>query len=87
MPTIAFTHHLQRHAPAQPVQVAAATPRLALEAVFATHPMLRSYVLDEQGALRKHIALFINGELHRELLDGEVDDTAQIYVMQALSGG
>jgi len=87
MPIIAFTHHLQRHAPVEPLRVGAATPRLALEAVFATHPMLRSYVLDEQGKLRRHIALFINGELCREQLDAEVGDDAQIYVMQALSGG
>jgi len=87
MPTIAFTHHLRQHAPTAPVDVAAGTPRAALEIVFAQHPQLRSYVLTEQGALRRHIALFIDGELRRDGLDAPVLADTEIYVMQALSGG
>ncbi|QNM96125.1 thiamine biosynthesis protein ThiS [Chitinimonas koreensis] len=87
MPRIAFTHHLRRHAPAEPLEVAADTPRAALEAVFALHPALRGYVLDEQGGLRRHVALFVDGELRRDALDAPVAAGASIYVMQALSGG
>jgi molybdopterin converting factor small subunit len=87
MPTIAFTHHLRQHAPRAPVEVIAKTPRAALEAIFELHPQLRSYVLTEQGELRRHIALFIDGELRRDGLDAAVSADTEIYVMQALSGG
>jgi hypothetical protein len=87
MPSIAFTHHLRQHAPAAPLQLPGATPRAVLEQVFANHPALRGYVLDEHGSLRKHVALFIDGELRRDGLDAAVDEGASIYVMQALSGG
>jgi hypothetical protein len=87
MPTIAFTHHLRQHAPVAPVEVICDTPRAALQAIFEQHPQLRSYVLTEQGELRRHIALFINGELRRDGLDLAVAPDTEIYVMQALSGG
>ena len=46
-------------------------------------------MLDEQGALRKHMAVFIDGEpVHdRTGLSDGVAAASQIYVMQALSGG
>lgn len=49
----------------------------------------RSYVLDDQGLLRKHMIVFINGETvrDRDQLTDAVTDDAEIYVMQALSGG
>ncbi len=87
MPLIGFTTHLRHLAPPTPVRVDAATPRAALECVFADYPSLRGYVLDEHGQLRKHVALFINGELRRDALDLPVPADASVYVMQALSGG
>jgi len=60
-----------------------------LEALFAQHPPLRGYVLDEQGAPRRHIALFIDGDALQPKTDFSraVAPDAEIYVMQALSGG
>jgi hypothetical protein len=60
-----------------------------LNAVFHDNPQLRGYVLDEQGRLRKHIAVFVGGELIRDRvrLSDAVPDGADIFVMQALSGG
>jgi len=85
MPRITFTAHLRRWAPAEPVEVAGATVRLALDAVFAERPDLCSYVLDDQRRLRKHVALFVDGE--RAALDDAVAPEAEICVLQALSGG
>jgi len=87
MPTVAFTHHLRRVAPAEPVVVDGGTVGLALRAVFAQHPQIEPYVLDEQGGLRKHVAIFIDGELCRDPIAQTVTPDASIYVMQALSGG
>ena len=63
--------------------------REVLEAVFALHPRLRGYVLDDQGQLRKHMMVFVAGEQVRDLagLTDRVAADAEVYVMQALSGG
>jgi len=86
---IAFTAHLQRVAPSAPTVCDAATVGEALEAVCADYPLLKSYVLDDQGALRKHVAVFLDGRMQpRETaLSSPVVETTEIYVFQALSGG
>jgi sulfur-carrier protein len=86
---IRFTPQLRRFLDAPPAEVEASTAREALEAVFAVHPRLRAYLLDEQGALRKHVALFIGGELAREAqsLDQPLLPGQHLDLMQALSGG
>lgn len=60
-----------------------------LEAVFAANDRLRGYVVDERGALRKHMVVFVDGQqvVDRSTLSDAVDDHGEVYVMQALSGG
>jgi hypothetical protein len=69
--------------------VTADTVREALEAVFVANPQARSYVLDDQSSLRKHMVVFVNGGLIRDRtsLSDLVAADDEIYVMQALSGG
>jgi sulfur-carrier protein len=57
MPTVEFAPALTRHVACQPQLVEAATLRDALTGAFVAAPALRSYVLDEQGAVRKHVAI------------------------------
>jgi hypothetical protein len=85
MPSVVFTAHLRRLAPPAPVEVEGGTVAGALDAVFARHPLLESYILDDQRRLRRHIALFVDGE--RARLDDPVRPHARIAVLQALSGG
>ena len=61
----------------------------ALASVFATRPALRGYVLDDQGVLRRHVAVYVNGKpvRDRESLADPVGPHDEIYVFQALSGG
>ena len=90
MPHIEFTSQLAQHVDCPPGQsVNASSLSEALDAVFADFPKLRGYVLDDQGAIRQHIAVFIDGEMvhHRDRLDIPVDHSSEIFVMQALSGG
>lgn len=89
MPRVVFTPNLQRHITAPAMNVSAATVREALEAVFAEHPRLRGYVEDDQGCLRKHMVIFVDGRpvLDRHALQDLVSPSSEIYVMQALSGG
>ena len=63
--------------------------REVLDAVFAGNPQARGYVLDEQGELRKHMAIFLDGKmiLDRARLSDPVQPDSKLYVMQALSGG
>jgi sulfur-carrier protein len=89
MPTVSFTPALQRFLPVPAAQVEGMTVGEALAAVFASQPALRGYVLDDQGALRRHVAVYVNGEpLHdRVRMTDPVGMHDEIYVFQALSGG
>lgn len=65
------------------------TVRSALDAYFELHPGVRSYVLDDAGAVRKHVAVFVDGDLITDragLTDG-LTQLSTIHVFQALSGG
>ncbi|MCI0638963.1 MAG: MoaD/ThiS family protein [Gemmataceae bacterium] len=89
MARVHFTAHLQRHVAAPTVEAGGGSVREVLDAVFGQNPVLRGYVVDEHGALRKHMLVFVNGEMiaDRTSLSDLVDAGAEIYVMQALSGG
>ncbi len=60
-----------------------------LEGYFAGNERARGYVLDDQGALRKHMAIFIDGRQIRDrtALTDPVDADAVIDLIQSLSGG
>jgi molybdopterin converting factor small subunit len=89
MARVIFTANLQRHVACPPGEASGATVRAVLDAVFAQNETARGYVLDDQGALRKHMLVFVNGEqIHdRTGLSDPVAADAEVYVMQALSGG
>jgi molybdopterin converting factor small subunit len=89
MPTVSFTSALQRFLPVPPTLVEATTVRAALDVVFASRPALRGYVLDDQGILRRHVNVFINGDRVRDRvsLSDAVEPADEIYVFQALTGG
>lgn len=89
MPTVSFTSALQRFLPVPSAQVAGNTVGDALAAVFVSRPTLRGYVLDDQGALRRHVAVYLNGRPieDRIRLSDPVAGQDEIFVLQALSGG
>ncbi len=66
-----------------------ATLGAAFDDVFLRHPTLRSYVMDELGQLRHHVAVFVDGAAlpRRDALSRPLADNAQVHVLQALSGG
>ena len=89
MPQVSFTRNLQRHLHAPKTAVSGAAVREALDEVFAQNPRLRSYVLDDQGRLRKHVMVFVDGQMvkDRSQLGDRLEDSSELLVMQALSGG
>jgi sulfur-carrier protein len=81
--------HAQRGGGELSLQVPGDNVRALLDEVFRIHPLLRGYVLEDQGALRHHVALFVDGVAVRDkqTLLQAVPAQAEIFIAQALSGG
>jgi molybdopterin synthase sulfur carrier subunit len=50
------------------------------------HPGIRFRMVDEQGRIRRHMRVFLNGETADDL-DVAIDTADEVVIMQALSGG
>ena len=89
MPTVEFAPALTRHVACPLQSVVAASLGEALLAAFAAAPAMRGYVLDEQGAVRKHVAVFVNGRMivSRSDLSQPLAGDDRVHVIQALTGG
>jgi molybdopterin converting factor small subunit len=89
MARVTFTANLARHLSCPPAEAPGETVREVLDQIFAENQAARSYVLDDQAALRKHMAIFVNGNQIRDRvrLSDPVPSNGEIYVLQALSGG
>lgn len=89
MAKVSFTANIQRHVACPDTEAPGATVREVLDAVFRDNPRARGYVLDDQSALRRHMAIFLDGALiaDRITLADPVLPESTIHVFQALSGG
>lgn len=89
MATLSFTPNLLRHVDALPARIEADTVGGVLDGYFRSCPGVRGYILDDQGEVRRHVAIFVNGELIRDRagLSDAVCAVDEIFVAQALSGG
>jgi sulfur-carrier protein len=89
MATVHFTPNLMRHVDCPPAEVDGTSVREVLAKVFAENPRLKSYVVDEQFGLRRHMGIIVDGEVvqDRKKLSDPVQKNSELYVLQALSGG
>ena len=89
MARVSFTRNLERHLSCPTVEATGGSVATVLDDVFAANPRLQSYLLDDQGRLRKHVNVFINNDLiaDRNRLTDRVDDDDEVFIFQALSGG
>ena len=89
MPKVVFTQNIQRHVACPETTVPGRTVREVLDNVFAGNTQARGYVLDDQGALRRHMTVFVDGVqvVDRTRLSDAVGEASSVYVFQALSGG
>jgi molybdopterin synthase sulfur carrier subunit len=89
VPRVSFTSSLARHVACPAESVEGQSVRSVLDAYFARHPQARGYVLDEQGALRQHVVVFVGATQVRDRLRlaDAVAEGDELWVMQALSGG
>jgi hypothetical protein len=89
MARVVFTPNIQRHVECPEAEAGGGSVREVLDNVFAANPQARSYVLDDQAALRRHMTIFVDGRAVRDRarLCDPVTAGSTIYVFQALSGG
>jgi molybdopterin synthase sulfur carrier subunit len=89
MAKIIFTKNIQRHVACPETEARGSSVREVLDNVFESNPQARSYVLDDQAGLRRHMTIFVDGRAIRDRLQlsDSVTATSTIYVFQALSGG
>lgn len=89
MAYVEFASSIMRHVAIPPCEVDASTLAEALDNAFVTQPSVRSYVLDDRGQVRKHVAIFINNQAikDRTELSDRLEPDDRVYVIQALSGG
>ncbi|HNZ57616.1 MAG TPA: MoaD/ThiS family protein [Methylophilaceae bacterium] len=92
MPNVKMTQHLFRYFPQlanRTITVPAGSVADILRAINEMAPGFTDYVLDEQGALRRHVNLSINDSLviDKKTLSDRVPEDGTVYIFQALSGG
>ncbi|MBS7807978.1 MoaD/ThiS family protein [Variovorax sp. PCZ-1] len=89
MVTVDFAPSIQRHKAVLSQQLPANTLAQVLDTACAASEGLRHYILDDQGAIRKHVAVFINRDMHqpRDDLSRVLQSGDKVLVIQCLTGG
>ena len=89
MARVTFTSNLRRHVDCTNVEAKGQTVREVLNSVFESNDRLRTYILDDQAALRKHMTILVDGKRVSDItgLSDAVLPKSEVYVLQALSGG
>lgn len=90
MATVKFTSLLQRFYPdLDTVELEGNSVKEVLDLLEIKHPGLTDYLLEDQGQLRKHVNIFVDGAMisDRDLQSDAVSAQSEIFILQALSGG
>ena len=91
MAHVKFTQHLVRFFPTlgNMVEVNGRIVADVISELDQQFPGLAAYIVNERGELRRHVNIFVNGDLiqDRQTLQDPVQENEQIYIFQALSGG
>jgi len=89
MATVRFTQNIQRHVACPTREVKGSNLREVLDDYFRENEKARGYVLDEQGKIRQHMVVFIDGDMvrDRDRLSDRVEPGSVIDVIQSLAGG
>ena len=86
MPRVILTGSVQQHAGGlSAVEVGGETARAAIQALEASYPALRGWIVDERGTLRRHVKLFLGGVAVS--LDATVRPNDELHIVAAISGG
>jgi sulfur-carrier protein len=85
MATVTLRAPLKDLAGGQDLEISGDTVGAVIRALEARHPKLRGWILDEQGHVRAHVNVFVNGERMAE--DAGVGATDRVHVLPSISGG
>lgn len=89
MPRISVTSHVLKYVSCPPAEIGGSAVRESMKEVFREYPQLAGYMLNDEGRLRTHIVVFIDGQMtfDRNKLSDAVDGSSETYVLQELLGG
>ncbi len=90
MAVVRFTSILKRFYPdLEWLEVEASTVQEVVNAINGHYPRLKTYIVDEQNRLRKHVNIFVGGHQikDRKGLSDPVESQDEVFIIQALSGG
>ena len=90
MPKVKFTSALKRFYPElSEIEVEADCIADLVKKVNEKFPKIMQYIVDENGSLRKHVNIFIGNTMikDRSGLSDRIENTDDVFIMQALSGG
>ncbi len=92
MARVELTRHLLAYFPklqGADLQVQASTVREVVRAMDEQAPGIAFYICDELGRLRRHVNIFVDGQMisDRGQLSDRVASDSHVLIMQALSGG
>ena len=89
MAQLHFTQNLVPHTQCPSAELPAKTVAELFERYFETWPAVRHYVLDDQGEVRQHVKILVDGRnvKDRRKLSDNINVGSEVYVFQALSGG
>jgi len=84
-----FAQNLARHTDCPTAAITASTVAELFERYFEAWPGVRDYVLDNQGEVRHHVKVLIDGRnlRDRRKLTDHIESSSEVHVFQALSGG
>ena len=86
---VTLTANLQKYFPQAKFEIDANTVADLLKKMDQRRPLFSTYIIEESGAIRKHVNIFIDGEVVRDKshVDIPLKNGTQVHIMQALSGG
>ncbi|MGH8121070.1 MAG: MoaD/ThiS family protein [Gammaproteobacteria bacterium] len=90
MARVHFTPALKRFVPGlEAIEVRGSTVADIMAGVEIAYPGLAAYLMEDNGALRQHVNIFINDSFIRDRtrLSDAVQPRDKVFIIQALSGG
>ena len=90
MAKVKFTSALKRFFPSlTELDISGDSVKEALYNIEQRHPGILNYLTEDNGQLRKHVNIFLKGELikDRVTLNDPVNARDELLIFQALSGG
>jgi molybdopterin converting factor small subunit/photosystem II stability/assembly factor-like uncharacterized protein len=85
MATVNLRAPLRDLAGTDSVEIGGPTVKDVLKELERRHPASTGWVLDEQGSIRRHVNVFVNGE--KAEVDAAVSERDEIHIIGAISGG